>query len=156
MIFYTLHTLTPPHTSKHTLTPHTSTHTQPILSSWPFSVCTMHSMHAYEHFETKLDTCHLVPNCFRLKKPKFSFLCTGALHYAPYNFSLFSNKICPAVQILFTHRCIIFLNRTNAIKKYHAPAHAQIRKKERKVGRFSCKRMQKNAELCILFFNIYI
>ena len=25
----------------------------------------------------------------------------GALHYAPYSFTLFSNKICPAVQMLF-------------------------------------------------------
>ena len=31
---------------------------------------------------------------------RFLVLCTGSLHYAPYNFSLFSNKICPAVQIL--------------------------------------------------------
>ena len=62
------------------------------------------------------------------------FLCPGALHYAPYSFSLFSNKICPAVQILF-----IFLNCTSAIKKYYAPAHAQMRKNKIKVGGFSEK-----------------
>ena len=37
----------------------------------------------------------------------------------------------------FIYRCIIFLNRTSAIKKYYAPAHAQMRKKKRKVGGFS-------------------
>ena len=37
----------------------------------------------------------------------------------------------------FIYRCIIFLNRTSAIKKYYAPAHAQ--KKKRKVGGFSEK-----------------
>ena len=35
--------------------------------------------------------------------------------------------------------CIMFLNRTSAIKKYYAPAHAQMRKKKRKVGGFSEK-----------------
>ena len=36
----------------------------------------------------------------------------------------------------FIYRCIIFLNRTSAIKKYYAPAHAQMQKKKRKVGGF--------------------
>ena len=39
----------------------------------------------------------------------------------------------------FIYRCIIFLNCTSAVKKYYAPAHAQMRKKKRKVGGFSEK-----------------
>ena len=46
----------------------------------------------------------------------------------------------------FIYRCIIFLNRTSAVKKYYAPAHAQMRKKKRKVGGFSEKKKGKPIE----------
>ena len=47
------------------------------------------------------------------------FLCTGALHYVPYSFSLFSNTFCFSWILEFSE-CIMFLNCTSAIKKYYA------------------------------------
>ena len=45
-------------------------------------------------------------------------LCTGALHYVPYSFSLFSNTFCFS-WILDFSTCIIFHIRTSADMKYY-------------------------------------
>ena len=50
----------------------------------------------------------------------------------------------------FIYRCIIFLNRTSAIKKYYAPAHG---KKKRKVGGFSEKKTVNQSKTFLLMFN---
>ena len=46
-------------------------------------------------------------------------LCTGALHYVPYSFSLFSNTFCFS-RILDFSTCIIFHICTCADMKYYA------------------------------------
>ena len=53
----------------------------------------------------------------------------------------------------FIYRCIICLNCTSAVKKYYAPAHAQMRKKKRKVGRFSEKKTVNRSKTFSLMFN---
>ena len=45
-------------------------------------------------------------------------VCTGALHYVPYSSLLISNTLCFS-WILDFCECIMFLNRTSAIKKYY-------------------------------------
>ena len=48
----------------------------------------------------------------------------------------------------------MFLNRTSAIKKYYAPAHAQMRKNKIKVGGFSEKKNGKPIEN--IFINVQL
>ena len=46
------------------------------------------------------------------------YLFTGALHYVPYSFSLFSNTFCFS-WILDFSECIIFHIRTSETMKYY-------------------------------------
>ena len=70
-------------------------------------------------------------------------LCTGALHYVPYSFSLFSNTFCFS-GILDFSMCIIFHICTSADMKYYACVLWS--------WRIFCKRTQNVA----FFFSIYI